>query len=236
MQVFAADLNDPSSFTGALESVDGVFIYADLDDPEGLCAAFVAATVRHVVLLSSSSVTHPGAAEDFNGSRFIRVERAIEASGLDYTFLRPGGFASNAARWSWGVRGDSAVPLPYPDAVQAPIHEHDIADVAITALTHQALIGEAPILTGPERLTLRQQVDTIGEVIGRPVTVIQQTEEEATATLSRYVPEVWVRQILKDWRDAVGATPTISQEYTRITGKQPRSFRTWVEDNADLFR
>ncbi len=47
---------------------------------------------------------------------------------------------------------------------------------------------------------------------------------------------LWVRQILKDWRDAVGATPTISQEYTRITGKQPRSFRTWVEDNADLFR
>lgn len=45
-----------------------------------------------------------------------------------------------------------------------------------------------------------------------------------------------MRQILKDWRDAVGATPTISQEYTRITGKQPRSFRTWVEDNADLFR
>lgn len=134
------------------------------------------------------------------------------------------------------MRGDSAVPLPYPDAVQAPIHEHHRRCGHHGSYPYQALIGEAPILTGPERLNLRQQVDTIGEVIGRPVTVIQQTEEEATATLSRYVPEVWVRQILKDWRDAVGATPTISQEYTRITGKQPRSFRTWVEENADLFR
>ena len=189
-----------------------------------------------MVLLSSSSVTFPGAAEDFNGSRFLRVERAIEESGVAHTFLRPGGFASNAARWSWGVKRESAVPLPYPEAVQAPVHEQDIADVAVIALTTDALIGEAPVLTGPERLTLRQQVDTIGAVIGRPVAVIQQTEAESIATLSQYVPEVWVRQIVKDWRKAVGATPDISNAYERLAGKPSRSFRTWVEDNADLFR
>ncbi|WP_144764972.1 NAD(P)H-binding protein [Curtobacterium sp. 9128] len=236
VQVFAADLNDPASFTAALESVDRVFLYADLAEPEVLIAAFAAAGVQHVVLLSSSSVTFPGAASDFNGSRFIRVERAIEASGIAYTFLRPGGFASNAARWSWGVQGESAVPLPYPDAVQAPVHEQDIADVAVIALSGDELIGQAPVLTGPEQLTLRQQVDTIGAVIGRPVAVIEQTEAESTAMLSQYVPEVWVRQIVKDWREAVGTNPEISTEYERITGKPSRSFRTWVEDNADLFR
>lgn len=236
VQVFAADLNDPSSFTAALESVDRVFLYADLAEPEALIGAFGAAGVQYVVLLSSSSVTLPGADLDFNGSRFIRVERAIEASGIAYTFLRPGGFASNAARWSWGVQGESAVPLPYPEAVQAPVHEQDIADVAVIALSGDTLIGQAPVLTGPEQLTLRQQVDMIGAVIGRPVRVIEQTEAESTAMLSQYVPEVWVRQIVKDWREAVGASPAISSEYERITGKPARSFRTWVEDHADLFR
>lgn len=236
VRVFAADLNDPASFAAAADGVERVFLYADLEEPAPLIAAFAAAGVRHVVLLSSSSVTAAGAAEDFNGSRFLRVERAIEESGVAYTFLRPGGFASNAARWSWGVRGDSAVPLPYPDAVQAPVHEQDIADIAVVALTGDALIGETPVLTGPEGLTLRQQVDTIGAVIGRPVAVIEQTEAESTAMLSQYVPEVWVRQIVKDWREAVGTTPAISHEYERITGKTPRTFRTWVEDNADLFR
>ncbi len=235
VQVFAADLNQPASFATALEGVDRVFLYADLEEPEELIAAFAAAGVRHVVLLSSSSVTFPGAAEDFNGSRFLRVERALEESGLAYTFLRPGGFASNAARWSWGVKEESAVPLPYPEAVQAPIHELDIADVAVIALTSDALIGQAPVLTGPERLTLRQQVDTIGAVIGRTVAVIEQTEAESTAMLSKYVPVVWVRQIIKDWREAVGTTPALSDEYTRITGKPSRTFRTWVEDNEGLF-
>ncbi|GAA2585832.1 hypothetical protein GCM10009862_26120 [Microbacterium binotii] len=45
-------------------------------------------------------MTLPGAADDFNGGRFLRIQRAVEESGLAYTFLRPGGFASNAARWS----------------------------------------------------------------------------------------------------------------------------------------
>ena len=45
-----------------------------------------------------------------------------------------------------------------------------------------------------------------------------------------------MRQIAKNWREAVGTSPAISTEYERITGKPSRSFRTWVEDNADLFR
>lgn len=236
VQTFAADLNDPASFAEALESVERVFLYADLAEPEALLDAVAAAGVRQVVLLSSSAVTHPGAAEDFNGSRFLAVERAVEESGMAYTFLRPGGFASNAARWSWGIKADSAVPLPYPEAVQVPVHERDIADVAVVALTEKTLTGEKVLLTGPARLTLREQVATIAEVIGRRVSVIEQSEAESSAMLSRYVPEVWVRQVIKDWREAVGATPVISDEYTRITGRPSRTFREWVADNIDLFR
>ena len=236
VEVLAADLNDPPTLGSALAGVDRVFLYADLEDPEAVVAQLAGSEVRHVVLLSSSSVTFPGAEEDFNGARFLRVERAIESSGLSYTFLRPGGFASNAARWRWSVRGESAVPLPYPDAVQVPIHEADIAEVAVIALTGNALLNATPVPTGPERLTLRQQVETIGSVIGRPVTVIEQTEAESVAMLSQHVPEVWVTQIVTDWREAVGTSPDVSREYTRITGRPSRTFRSWVSDHVELFR
>jgi uncharacterized protein YbjT (DUF2867 family) len=236
VQTYAADLDDPGSFTDALADVDRVFLYADVDAPRPLLDTLATAGVGHVVLLSSSAATLPDAAEDFNGGRFLRVESAVQDSGLAYTFLRPGGFASNAARWSWSIKRDGDVPLPYPDAVQAPVHEQDIADVAVIALTTESLIGQTPTLTGPERLTLRQQVDTISAVIGRPLTITEQTEAESSAMLSQHVPDVWVRQIIKDWREAVDATPTLSNEYTRITGKPSRTFRTWVEDNEGLFR
>lgn len=235
VRLFSADLDDPASFISAVEGVERVFLYSDLHAPKPLMEVFLEAGVRHVVLLSSSSVTSADAAEDFNGSRFLRVEEAIKDSSLAYTFLRPGGFASNASRWNWGIKAQGAVSLPYPEAVQVPIHEQDIADVAVLALTSEELIGTTPILTGPERLTLRQQVETIGAVTGQDVAVIQQTEAESEEMLSHYVPEVWVHQILKDWRKAVGTTPLVSDEYERLIGRPSRSFRTWVEDNADLF-
>src|SRR6478609_9263362 len=75
VEVLAADLNDPPSFGPALEGVDRVFLYADLEDPEALVAQLSASGVRSVVLLSSSAVTFAGAEDDFNGSRFLRVER-----------------------------------------------------------------------------------------------------------------------------------------------------------------
>lgn len=236
VRTFAADATEPASFSDALESVERVFLYADLPEPEALLATIAGADVRHVVLLSSASATSPGAADDYNGSRFLRVEQAVADAGLAHTFLRPCEFASNAARWSWGIKGEGAVPLPHPDTVQTPIQEQDIADVAVVALTGDTLVGAAPILTGPERLTLRQQVAIIGEVIGRPLSVVEQTEAESAAMLSAHVPDVWVRQILKGWREAVGTTPAISDEYTRITGRSPRTFRTWVAEHADLFR
>lgn len=70
-----------------------------------------------------------------------------------------------------------------------------------------AASGQAPSLSGPERLTLREQIEIIGDVIGRPLSVTEQTEAESAEMLSRHVPEVWVRQIIKDWREAVGACP-----------------------------
>ncbi|HEU4675540.1 MAG TPA: NAD(P)H-binding protein [Motilibacteraceae bacterium] len=234
--LFPADLNDPESFSPALVGVERVFLYADLAEPEALLGVVAAAGVRHVVLLSSSAVTFAGAAADFNGARFLRVERAVVESGLGWTFLRPGVFASNAARWSWGIRGDGSVPLPYPETVQVPVHEADIADVAVVALTGDALIGRKPVLTGPERLTLRQQVSIIGAAVGREISVVEQTEAQSAALLSRYVSEEWVRQIIKDWREAVGAAPAVSDDYTRITGRPARSFGTWVADHVDLFR
>ncbi|MFP3465606.1 SDR family oxidoreductase [Leifsonia sp. SIMBA_070] len=97
VEVVRADLDDPTSFASALNGVDRVFLYADLDEPDPLIAQLTRSGTQHVVLLSSSAVTFPGAEEDFNGSRFLRVERAIEASGLGFTSFE---------------RADSPVTLP----------------------------------------------------------------------------------------------------------------------------
>jgi uncharacterized protein YbjT (DUF2867 family) len=61
------------------------------------------------------------------------------------------------------------VPLYRPDALAAPIHERDIAAVAVAALTgNDATTG---LLTGPARMNQRDQVAAISAVIGTDLTV-----------------------------------------------------------------
>ncbi|WP_285491166.1 SDR family oxidoreductase [Amycolatopsis taiwanensis] len=88
-----------------------------------------------MALLSSVSVLDPDA--DHPVPLLNRtIEQAVQRSGLDWTFLRPGSFATNTRTW-WAdsIRADNVVRLPYPLAQSAPVHEKDIAALAVTDLT-----------------------------------------------------------------------------------------------------
>ena len=87
------------------------------------------------------------------------IERLIETSGLQWTFLRPGMFAANARFW-WApqIRAGDVVRWPYLAAPTAPIHERDIAAVAVRALCEDGHAGAEYVLTGPQSLTQFEQV------------------------------------------------------------------------------
>jgi len=111
---------------------------------------------RRVVYLSSERVR-----EDDDGYEET-LEWRIERSALEWTFLRPTGFATNTLLWADQIRSGDLVRWPYARARRSLIHERDIAAVAVRALTDEALVGARPILTGPEALTQQAQVDAIG--------------------------------------------------------------------------
>ncbi len=60
--------------------------------------------------------------------------------------------------------------LPVGDARQGFVDAEDIAAVAATVLMTDDYLGGVLELTGPEALSFREAVDTIGSVLGRTVT------------------------------------------------------------------
>jgi uncharacterized protein YbjT (DUF2867 family) len=136
VQVAAADLEQTETLPAALAGAGKVFLYARPRGIEGFVQAALSAGVRHVVLLSSGAVVNADAWHNPIARQHRTVELAIEQSGLDWTFIRPGMFATNT-RWWWteSIRTRSVVRLPYPDAQTAPVHEKDMASLAVTALT-----------------------------------------------------------------------------------------------------
>lgn len=193
--------------------------------------------VRRVVVLSSVSVLDEDPANEI-AARHLRIERAVEASGLEWTFARPGEFASNALGWRDAIRGGAPVREPYAAARSAPIHERDIATVAAKALLTDDLVGARPVLTGPELLTHPEMVGLIGETIGRPARFEEITPEEARATMlaQPYMREGVVDPLLRMRARSVEHPLEPSPEVERITGRPGRTFREWVAEHADAFR
>jgi uncharacterized protein YbjT (DUF2867 family) len=225
-----ADLGDPASLDAALNGVDAVFLVWPGPGVPGIeeAVATITGRVRKVVYLSAAGAEH-----GFWGE----VEKAVEDSGADWVFLRPGGFATNTLGWAGMIRDDGTVRWPYGEAARALIHERDIADVAITALTSDALNGQRPHLTGPANLTQAEQVRLIGEAIGREVRWIELPPEDARQQLlAEWGNESFVDASLAYWASLIGVGEPVTGAVPEITGRPARTFSDWCHDHAADFR
>jgi uncharacterized protein YbjT (DUF2867 family) len=236
-QIVAADLERPETLPGALQGAEKVFLYAKPDGIEGFVEAAASAGVRLVVLLSSAAVVAPDAERNPIARQHRTVELAIERSGIDWTFIRPGMFATNTLWW-WQrpIRDEGIVRSPYPDAQTAPVHEQDLAALAVTALTRPGHRRQAYTVYGPQSLTLRRQVEQIGDALGRTIPLEAISVDEARAELGRTIPAIGVETFLRQWKARNGKPAEVSTIVEEVTGHPARTFAQWAADHADDFR
>jgi uncharacterized protein YbjT (DUF2867 family) len=232
VETVALDLNDQETFVTALAGVSKVLLYAEPDGIAKFLDEAEKAGVEKIVLLSSSTVEGPGSENDPLAHHHKIVEDAVVASGLTYTILRPGAFMSNAFGWSYSLQAGDTIDQVFPEAQVAPVHEDDIADVAVVALTETSLENQTVLLTGPESLTFRQELEIIGEVLGRDLVINELTREQGEAQMSNFVPPPILASLLAQWEAAVGVVADTSATAERITGKPGRTFRQWVEEHG----
>ncbi|MBA3945808.1 MAG: NAD(P)H-binding protein, partial [Herpetosiphonaceae bacterium] len=204
VEVVGGDLLQPEAFGPALEGITGVFLMTVPGSVEPFLTAAKQHGVRRVVLLSSASVGDDGAHMNAIGVRHKAVERAIEESGLEWAFVRPASFAVNALQWSSQIRAGGVVRGPYAEATSTPIHERDIAAVAVHALLEGGHMRAKYMLTGPESLTQAEQVRLIGEAIGRDVQFEEIPVEIARQTMLQRAPEGVVNSLLDYQAKSVG--------------------------------
>lgn len=232
-----ADLTEPETLPAALAGVSKVFLYAVPDGVEGFLAAAEKAGVEQVVLLSSQTVVDAIPERRPIMEMHRAVEEAIASSGIPYTFLRPENFATNILMWGWPemIRADGVLRFPYPESHSDAIHEADIAAVAVKALTEPGHEGKSYFLTGPESITQREQLEIIGEAIGKPVRYEELTDAQAREALKPIVPEWVMDAVVGYWAHTDGVPAPITDEVLRITGAAPRSFKQWAADHAADF-
>lgn len=245
VEVVAGDLTDPKSLHAALDGVDTVFLVWPFLTAEAAPAVLdvIGKHARHIVYLSMMGAheerKETDGPKDPITSFHSEMERLIEESGLDRTFLQPVGFASNTLGWARQVRDESVVRDLNGALARPLVHERDIAAAAVRVLTGGPDDGHAGaryVLTGPAPVTQIEQAHAIGEAIGRPVRFEEMTVEEKRQQMLSWLPPSGVETVLKAWGSMAGSPEPVTSTVEKLTGSAPRTFREWAVDHAADFR
>ena len=240
VEVVRGDLIVPETLDACLDGIDAVFLVWTAP-PAAFAPALerIAKHAQRIVLLSAPHKTLHPLFQQPNPLKtlFEQIERLIETSGLQWTFLRPGMFAANALSW-WApqIRAGDVVRWPYLAAPTAPIDERDIAAAAVRALCEDGHAGAEYVLTGPQSLSQLEQVSAIGCVVGRSLRIEEISPDEARRELLAIGPLVAVNMLLDAWAAAIGQPAHVTSTVAEITGTPPKTFVDWVTDNAAEFR
>lgn len=234
VEAVQGDLTSPEAVERAAQGVNDVYLMWPGLPVDHRIVDALARHVRHVVYLSTD-VTDLADGETAT-SFHQEIERLIRRSGLGWTFVRAIDFAANTLAWAGQIR-QGVVRWPYGNAARSLIHERDIADVAVQALTTPGHHGAAYVITGPESITHREQVRVIGEVIGREVRWEDLPPEIAREELTAaWGDAAFVQARLKAWERFAEEPERVTDTVERLLGRPARTFREWAEDHAADFR
>ncbi|MEV1173508.1 NAD(P)H-binding protein [Nonomuraea sp. NPDC049784] len=236
VDVVAGDLAAPASLDAALAGVESVFLFAVPSSGPAFVAAAQQAGVRRVVLLSSGAVDDEAEVQDGPIATYhAEIEQALRGSGLAWTFLRPDVFAANSLMWAGQTRSGEVIRGAYAEAASAPVHEADIAAVAVVALTEDGHAGQVYRLTGPQSLSHADQAAILGRVLGRPIRYAELPAETVRQAMSAHVPGPILDNIFTTWAASVGRTAPTTTDIEKVTGRPARSYHDWVLDHAAAF-
>lgn len=233
VEVVGGDLEQPESLAGIFDGVDRMYLILAGEATEQIAAAAKQAGVQRVVTLSSASA----AWENNPGGAYHRAfEVAVESSGLEWTHVRPGMFASNLVDWAEPVKTTGVVRLPYDNARQSPVHELDVAAVAAAALLEDSHVGKIYTLSGPEALTKTEQFAAIGKAIGKDVRFEEITPEQWREEAAEQFPPYVMDWLLAYWEGAVAEPEPVLPDVEQVLGRPARSLAEWAVDHAGDFR
>ncbi|WP_405097696.1 SDR family oxidoreductase [Micromonospora sp. NBC_01412] len=227
VEMVRLDLEEPETLPAALEGVKKVFLYASPGGIAEFISAARAAGVEHIVFLSSAAVVEPAMKHSRSAKEHSAVEEALQESGIAWTFLRPTTFATKQLSFARAIQAGEVLRVPFLQGRTASIHERDIADVAVRALTGAGHEGQAYWLTGPQALTQQEYIETIGAVIGRPIDVVDLAPEDVEPKM----PEFLIRTLT----ELLAAPCVVTSAVEEVTGVPARSFRQWAEDHVKDF-
>lgn len=159
------------------------------------------------------------------------TEQVLAASGVPWTSLRNGFYASSAIQQLQPALRSGELALP-ADAAFAWTAHADLADAAVAVLTGDPVDGATPPLTGSEELDMADLVAIAAELTGHQIRrVVVGDEEFRDLLIARGTPPPVAELALGMFvASRHGAFAPSDPTLARLVGRRPVSFRQVLQD------
>jgi NAD(P)H dehydrogenase (quinone) len=231
------DFDDPASLDAAFAGVDRVLIVStDAIAVPGqrqrqhktAVAAAAKAGVSHIVYTSMPN-PEPGSLIPFAPDHY-ETEQAIERSGIPFTILRNNWYMENLVGSLPQVIASGQWFTSAADGRTGFVAREDTAQAAASALLAAGSGRARYDITGPEALTKAEIAELASDVTGRPISVVQVSDDQLAAGLaSAGLPQFVITLLVGiDANTRAGGLATCSDAVQRLTGRAPQSLKQFL--------
>jgi NAD(P)H dehydrogenase (quinone) len=203
-----------------------------VDQHKAAVDAAKAAGVERIVYLSFYGAS-PDTAFTFGRDHF-HTEEHIRASGLDFAFSRDNIYLDYVPFFAGA---DGAIRGPGGDGRFAPVARDDIADVVVELLTNPGRDGRAYEVASDEAYTLAEAAERLGKAIGREISYVDETMEEAWESRRPSGEPDWV---IEGWITtyvaiAKGELAEPTSTVMDLTGHDPQRLEALLEQHPESY-
>ncbi|MZD07053.1 NAD(P)H-binding protein [Streptomyces sp. SID5785] len=237
VRVRRGDFDDVDSLVHAFEGADQLLL-TSLDRIGEECVAGHRRAVGAAVKAGAGRILYTSQMGASHTSRFAacrdhaRTEDLLRDSGLPWTALRNGFYASSALQFLEAARGTGDIALPADGPVAWTGHD-DLAEAAAAILAGEHRFdGPTPPLTGPAALDFTAVADLATRAEGRPFTrTVVPDETFREQALGHGVPAATVDLMLSIFAAARdGEFASTDPTLARLTGREPAAFESLLRD------
>lgn len=239
-----AELDDRAGMEKALAGCKRVFIVtghnqkSDVQQINVIDAA-KAVGVEYIVKVSGGRDVIGPSVESENGRAHYRIEEHLKKCGLQWCILSPGLFMQNVLGQAANIKDQGKIIQPWPkDLPVALIDVRDSGALGARVLREPGKHNGKMYEFSGVSTTFGDFTNVIGEVIGKPITYVPITLEQAEAGMkSRGMPEFMVAHLVSIAR--AGGNGAFSRENTQpirdIVGRAPITTRQFAQDFKGAF-
>ena len=233
------DFTKEETYSNALDHVDRVFLMRPphLGKPEDLYPFIKRLKENNIKLVSFLSLM---GVEKNTIPPHHKIEKYIESINLPYAHIRPGFFMQN-------ISGIHAEEIKKLDTIFIPagkskcsfIDAEDIGLATATVLHNfKQYTNTAHTITGGESLDYYQIADILSIILKREITYVKPgfIKYRNYYIKNRKLDKAYVNvTVALYFMTRMGTAESITEEFERITGKKPKSFKQFALDNIEAF-